>query len=50
MGRLAAYTGGEVSWEDFMKSNEKLSPEGPLAWDMKCPIMPLPMPGRYKPA
>ncbi|MBM3902147.1 MAG: Gfo/Idh/MocA family oxidoreductase [Verrucomicrobia bacterium] len=50
MGRLAAYTGGEVSWEDFMKSDEKLSPEGPLAWDMKCPIMPLPMPGRYKPA
>lgn len=50
MGRLAAYTGGEVTWEEALNSKEKLSPEGPLDWNMKCPIMPLPIPGRYKPA
>lgn len=50
MGRLAAYTGGEVTWDQILASNEKLSPDGPLDWNMKVPFMPLPMPGRYKPA
>jgi len=50
MGRLAAYTGAEVTWEQILKSNEKLSPDGDLDWNMACPIMSLPVPGRYKPA
>ena len=48
MGRMAAYTGQEVTWEQALNSNERLSPEAPLAWDMKLDIMPLPVPGRYK--
>jgi hypothetical protein len=50
MGRLAAYTGGEVTWDQILASKEKLSPDGPLDWNMKVPFMELPMPGRYKPA
>ncbi|HAB18920.1 MAG TPA: Gfo/Idh/MocA family oxidoreductase [Verrucomicrobiota bacterium] len=50
MGRLAAYTGGEVTWDQAFKSKEDLHPAGELNWDMKCPIMPLPLPGQYKPA
>jgi len=55
MGRLAAYTGGEVTWDQILNSKEKLSPQafshdGELDWNIACPIMSLPMPGRYKPA
>jgi myo-inositol 2-dehydrogenase / D-chiro-inositol 1-dehydrogenase len=50
MGRLAAYTGQEVTWEQALNSNEKLGPEPgiDLAWDGAVPIMPMPVPGRYK--
>ena len=48
MGRMAAYTGQEVTWEQALNSTERLTPEAPLAWDMKLDIMPLPVPGLYK--
>jgi predicted dehydrogenase len=48
MGRMAAYTGQEVTWEQALNSREKLSPDGEWAMDMKLDIMPLPVPGRYK--
>jgi predicted dehydrogenase len=48
MGRMAAYTGQEVTWEQALNSQEKLSPDGEWAMDMKLDIMPLPIPGRYK--
>jgi len=47
MGRNAAYTGQEITWEQAMNSQEKLVPDS-LTWDMKLPIAPLPMPGRTK--
>ena len=48
MGRMAAYTGQEVTWEQVLMSQENLHPEAEISWDMKLPIMPLPVPGRYK--
>jgi predicted dehydrogenase len=48
MGRMAAYSGQEVTWEQALNSNEKLSPSSELDWNMNLPIMPLPVPGRYK--
>jgi len=48
MGRMAAYTGQEVTWEQVLMSQENLHPEAEISWDMKLPIMSLPVPGRYK--
>ena len=47
MGRLAAYTGQEVTWEQALNSKIQLVPEN-LSWDMKLPIEPLPVPGKTK--
>ncbi len=47
MGRMAAYTGQEVTWEQAMNSQEKLVPDN-LTWDMKLPIRPMSMPGQTK--
>ncbi len=44
MGRIAAYTGKEVSWEEALNSQEKLVPDN-LTWDMKLPIRPMAVPG-----
>ena len=44
MGRMSAYTGQEVTWEQAMNSQETLVPD-PLAWNMKLDIAPMPMPG-----
>ena len=47
MGRMAAYTGQEISWELILESKERLVPEN-LIWDMKLPIAPMPVPGKTK--
>ncbi len=47
MGRMAAYTGQEVTWEDACNSQEKLVPDD-LDWDMKLPIAPMAVPGFTK--
>jgi predicted dehydrogenase len=47
MGRLAAYTGQEVTWEQALNSKIQLVPEK-LSWDMTLGIDPLPMPGKTK--
>ncbi len=47
MGRMAAYTGQEVSWEQAMNCPEKLVPES-LDWKMKLDIAPMAMPGVTK--
>jgi hypothetical protein len=47
MGRTAAYTGQEVTWEQVLESQEKLVPDE-LDWNMKLPIAPMAMPGRTK--
>jgi hypothetical protein len=45
MGRMAAYTGGEITWEAALNSNERLVPEN-LRMDMDLPVTPLAMPGQ----
>lgn len=47
MGRMAAYTGQEISWEQALNSQEKLVPDQ-LDWNMKLPIAPMAMPGQTK--
>jgi len=47
MGRMAAYTGQEVTWEDACNSKEQLVPEQ-FDWKMKLPIAPMAVPGLTK--
>ena len=47
MGRMAAYTGQEITWEDACNSQERLVPEK-LDWKMKLPIAPMAVPGFTK--
>jgi predicted dehydrogenase len=47
MGRMAAYTGQEITWEQALNSNERLFPEK-LEWDMKLPVAPIAVPGKTK--
>ncbi len=47
MGRMAAYTGQEVMWEDVLNSKEELVPQK-LDWKMKLPIAPMAIPGFTK--
>lgn len=44
MGRIAAYTGKEVTWEQAMNSQDNLVPEN-LTWNSKLTTPPLAMPG-----
>ena len=45
MGRMSAYTGKEVTWEQALNSKEELVPAD-LAWDMSIPVPPVAMPGK----
>ena len=47
MGRMAAYSGQEVTWEDVLNSKEELVPQV-LDWKMKLPIAPMAIPGFTK--
>jgi predicted dehydrogenase len=45
MGRMSAYTGKEVSWEQALNSHEDLMPKD-LTWDMSLPVAPVAIPGK----
>ncbi len=45
MGRMAAYTGKEVTWDDAMNSQDVLVPEN-LEWNMELPVRPIARPGQ----
>lgn len=47
MGRMAAYTGQQVTWEEVLNSKEALVPQE-LDWKMKLPIAPMAIPGFTK--
>ncbi len=47
MGRMAAYTGQQITWEQAMNAQEKLVPDQ-LDWKMKLEIAPMAMPGVTK--
>ena len=45
MGRMAAYTGEELTWEQMLASQENLFPAH-LAWNGALPIAPMALPGK----
>ena len=47
MGRMAAYTGQEIAWEEALNSQQKLVPDK-LSWDMKLDFPPVPIEGVTK--
>jgi myo-inositol 2-dehydrogenase / D-chiro-inositol 1-dehydrogenase len=47
MGRMAAYTGQEISWEQAMESKEQLVPEV-IDWNTPMPITPMAIPGKTR--
>jgi len=47
LGRMAAYTGQEVTWEQALQSQQFLMPDQ-LDWDTKLESIPLAMPGMTK--
>lgn len=47
MGRMAAYTGQQITWEQAMNSQERLFPDK-LEWEMSLPAAPMPRPGVTK--
>ncbi|MFM7151080.1 MAG: gfo/Idh/MocA family oxidoreductase, partial [Gemmataceae bacterium] len=47
MGRMSAYTGKKITWEEAYNSQEVLMPEN-LAWDMNLPVPPVSLPGTTK--
>jgi myo-inositol 2-dehydrogenase/D-chiro-inositol 1-dehydrogenase len=47
MGRMAAYTGQQVTWDQAMNSQEKLFPEH-LDWKGSLEVKPLAQPGINK--
>jgi len=47
MGRMSAYSGQEVTWEQALNSTERLVPET-ANWDATVTAPPVPMPGRTK--
>ena len=47
MGRMAAYTGQEVTWEQALNSKEDLLPPK-MSWDAPVSVLPVAMPGETK--
>jgi myo-inositol 2-dehydrogenase / D-chiro-inositol 1-dehydrogenase len=47
MGRMAAYTGQQVTWDDAFNSQEQIFP-AKLDWNMSMPVAPMPRPGVTK--
>ncbi len=47
MGRMAAYTGQEITWEMALKSKENLSPSR-YAWDAQPPAAQIAVPGQTR--
>ncbi len=47
MGRMAAYTGREITWDMALNSQERIFPEK-FDWNGSLPVPPLPRPGVTK--
>jgi myo-inositol 2-dehydrogenase/D-chiro-inositol 1-dehydrogenase len=47
MGRMAAYTGQEITWEQAINSRQRLVPDE-LDWNTKIELTPPPQPGVTK--
>ncbi len=47
MGRMAAYTGKQITWDDCLNSKEQVGPANP-SWDTDVPVPTVAMPGHTK--
>jgi hypothetical protein len=47
MGRMAAYTGQAVTWDDALNSQQSLVPET-LTWEAPAPAVHVAMPGQTR--
>jgi predicted dehydrogenase len=47
LGRMAAYTGQVITWEQALNSRQDLSPPR-YAWDVALPVPPVAMPGQTR--
>ena len=45
MGRMAAYTGQQITWDQALNSQERVFPEK-VDWNGSLPVAPLPLPGK----
>ncbi|MFM8468605.1 MAG: Gfo/Idh/MocA family protein [Limisphaerales bacterium] len=48
MGRMAGYTGQEVTWEMALNSKEEIAPQNLRDWNGQVTVPPLALPGRTK--
>ncbi len=46
-GRMSAYTGKALTWDEALNSKLDTMPKN-LSWDMKLPVDPIPVPGKTK--
>jgi hypothetical protein len=44
MGRMSAYTGRAVTWDQALNAEGTIVPTN-LAWDMRLPVPPVAIPG-----
>jgi hypothetical protein len=47
MGRMSAYTGKAITWDEALNSQEDLFPKR-LSWDEPMPVPPVALPGITK--
>jgi len=45
MGRMAGYTGQEITWEQALESEWKIVPEITAGWDSPVPPQEIALPG-----
>jgi predicted dehydrogenase len=48
MGRMAAYTGQEITWDQALNSQESLVPVDFQSWNTPAPVVAVAMPGQTK--
>lgn len=48
MGRMAAYTGQIIRWDDALNSQESIAPANLNDWNQQIPVPPVAMPGQTK--
>jgi hypothetical protein len=48
MGRMAAYTGQQITWDQALNSQESLAPPSPIDWNASFKPSPMPLPGITK--
>lgn len=49
LGRMVAYSGQEITWEDAINSDISIGPKyEDYSWDLKWPVSEVPIPGITK--